>query len=318
MSAPPATGVRLLLNLADAVSTAHVLAAAAELGLIDQLSSGPKDISELAQACATDQSMTALLLDALAGLGVARRDAVGRYGLAIDWLPLTSAAIRGWSQLSVVVRSGEPLMRADTAEGASDLYPNFLPVLSAMITPAARRAAQLLDGSGADVLDVGAGAATWSIALATSSPAVHVTALDLPRVIATTQRAVDAANLGDRFDYLPGDMFNCELPKAAYDVVLLANVCHLFDEAHNRALLRRLRSALRPDGLIAIIDVLTSRDPAEQRSISLYALDLRLRTSRGAVHPIAAYETWTNDAGFGPVQPLSAEPSLSLLTCRMT
>jgi ubiquinone/menaquinone biosynthesis C-methylase UbiE len=211
-------------------------------------------------------------------------------------------------------------MRADTAEGASDLYPDFLPVLSAIFTPAARRATQLLSGCGTDVLDVGAGEAPSSIALAMSSPAVHVTALDLPAVIATTQRAVDAANVGDRFDYVPGDMFTCELPAAAYDVVLLANVCHPFDEAHNRVLLRRLRSALRPGGLVAIIDVLTSRDPAEQRSISLYALSLRLRTSSGAVHPIAAYETWANDAGFGPVRvdPLSAEPSLTLLTCRTT
>jgi SAM-dependent methyltransferase len=149
---------------------------------------------------------------------------------------------------------------------------------------------------------------------------VHVTALDLPAIVATTQRAVDAANVGDRFDYVPGDMFTCELSQAAYDVVLLANVCHLFDETHNRVLLRRLRSALRPGGLVAIIDVLTSRDPAEQSSISLYALSLNLRTSSGTVYPIAAYETWTNDAGFGPLQvePLSAEPSLTLLTCRMT
>jgi SAM-dependent methyltransferase len=321
MSEPLATEVRLLLNLRDAVSTTDVLAAADELGLLDQLtSSGPKDVNELAHACATNPSMTALLLDALAALGVVRHDGVGRYGLAIDWLPLMKSAIRGWSQLPVAVCSGEPQVRADIAKGASDFYPSVLPVLSAMFTPAARQAAQLLAGCGADVLDIGAGAATWSIALATSSPAIHVTALDLPRVIATTQRAVEAANLGGRFDYLPGDMFTCELREAAYDIVLLANVCHLFDEAHNRALLRRLRSALRPGGLVAIIDILPSRDPAEQRSISLYALDLRLRTSSGAVHPIAACETWTNDTGFGPVQVerLSAEPSLSLLTCRTT
>lgn len=319
MSAPSVTEPRLLLNLMDALSTAHVLAAAIELGLIDQVTSGPKEINELAHACATDPSMTALLLDALAGLGLVRRDALGRYALAIDLLPLLRTLIRSWSELSVVVRSGEPGVRADTAEGASDLYPDFLPVLSLMFTPAARRAAQLLSGCGTDVLDIGAGEAPWSIALATFSPAVHVTALDLPAVIATTQRAVDAANVGDRFDYVPGDMFTCELPAAAYDVVLLANVCHLFDETHNRVLLRRLRSALRPGGLVAIIDVLTSRNPAELRSISLYALSLRLRTSSGAVHPIAAYETWTNDAGFGPLQvePLSVEPSLTLLTSRM-
>jgi hypothetical protein len=39
----------------DAVSTAHALAAAVELGLIDQLTSGPKDIKELAHTCATDR-----------------------------------------------------------------------------------------------------------------------------------------------------------------------------------------------------------------------------------------------------------------------
>ena len=248
MTAPPITEAPLLLNLMDAVSTAHVLTAAIELGLIDQLTSGLKNGTECADACATDPSMTSLLLDALAGLGVARREALGRYVLAIDLPRFLRALIRSWSQLSVVVRNGKPLVRADTAVGASDLYPDCLPVLSAMFTPAASRAAQLLAGCGADVLDVGAGAAPWSIALATSVPAVHVTALDIPSVIATTQREVVAANLGDRFDYAPGDMFTCELSQAAYDLVLLANVCHLFDETHNRVLLRRLQSALRPGG----------------------------------------------------------------------
>ena len=100
--------------------------------------------------------------------------------------------------------------------------------------------------------------------------------------------------------------------------MLLANICHLFDEERNRALLHRLRSTVRPGGLLAIIDVLTQADLAAQRWISLYALGLRLRTSQGAVHPLAAYETWTSDAGFGPpqVEPLSATPSLCLLTCR--
>jgi Dimerisation domain len=92
----------------DVVSTAHVLDAAVQLGLIDQLTSGPRDINELAHACATDPSMTALLLDALAGLGLARRDAVGRYALASDALPLLRTLIRSWSQLSDVVRTASP------------------------------------------------------------------------------------------------------------------------------------------------------------------------------------------------------------------
>ncbi len=44
------------------------------------------------------------------------------------------------------------------------------------------------------------------------SPGVRVTALDLPAVLASTRRAVDAVDLGDRFEYLPADMFTCTLP----------------------------------------------------------------------------------------------------------
>jgi len=113
-------------------------------------------------------------------------------------------------------------------------------------------------------------------------------------------------------------MFTCTLPLAAYDVVLLANICHRFDETRNRALMCRMRPTVRPGGLLAIIDVLTQADPAAQRRISLYALGLRLRTSQGTVHPLAAYQAWTSNAGFGPLQvePLADAPSLCLLACR--
>jgi 2-polyprenyl-3-methyl-5-hydroxy-6-metoxy-1,4-benzoquinol methylase len=320
MSAMSVNEAQQLWNLMNALWTARVLEATAALGLLDQLSSGPKNASELAQACATDPSMTTLLLDTLADLGVVHRHRSGVYTSGLGGPALMTAASRipRGSKLANGVRSGKPLARADTAEGASDLYPELLSPLSVLLTPAAQCAAQLLAGSGVDVLDVGAGAAPWSIALATHSPAVRVTALDLPAVIATTQRAVEAADLGDRFEYLPADMFTCALPPAAYDIVLLANTCHLFDEERNRALLHRLRPTVRPGGMLAIIDVLESPDPETQRSISVYAFFLRLRTSRGSVHPIAAYETWTSGAGFGPLQvePLADTPPLCLLACR--
>lgn len=318
MTALPLTEAPVLQNLMDAVSTARALQAATELGLIDCLARGPQASTELARACSTDPAMTQLLLDTLASLGVVSRDARGRYELVVDGLALVTTIDRGWSHLAGVVRSGEPVARAHTAAGAAALYPDLVPSLATLFAPATERAAQLLAGGGPDVLDVGAGAAPWSIALARSSPGVRVTALDLPAVIVSTRRAVEAADLADRFRYLPADMNTCPLPRAAYDTVLLANVCHLFGDARNRALLRRLRPAVRPGGLLAIIDVLAPSGPAAPSSISLYALGLRLRTARGAVHSLAAYQTWASDAGFGPVQaePLPAALPLWLLASR--
>jgi SAM-dependent methyltransferase len=156
------------------------------------------------------------------------------------------------------------------------------------------------------------------IAPARQSPGARVTALDLPAVTVATRRAVEAAGLRDRFDYLPADMFTCPLPHAAYDLVLVANVCHLFDHEQNRSLLRRLRPTLRPGGLLAIIDVLVPADRAAQLSTSLYALGLRLRTSHGAVYRLTAYQSWMAEAGFDQpdVETLSASPPLHLLACR--
>ena len=123
MSARPVTEVSVLQNRLDAMSTGHVLEATAKLGLLDHLTSGPKDARELAQACATDPTMTALLLDTLADLGVVHCNGSGGYttGLGGPALIMTAAHIPDGSKLANVVRSGEPLARADTAEGASDL-----------------------------------------------------------------------------------------------------------------------------------------------------------------------------------------------------
>jgi hypothetical protein len=113
----------------NALWTARVLEATGALRLLDQLSSGPKDASELAEASATDPSMTALLLDTLADLGVVHRNRSGGYtsGQGGPVLIRTASHIPGVSKLANVVRSGKPLARLDTAEGASDFYPDSFP-----------------------------------------------------------------------------------------------------------------------------------------------------------------------------------------------
>jgi SAM-dependent methyltransferase len=146
-----------------------------------------------------------------------------------------------------------------------------------------------------------------------------VTAVDLPEVLGTTRRAVEAAGLTARFRFRAGDMFTAELSDAAFDMIILGNICHLFGPDTNRALLRRLRPALRPAGTLAIVDALPSGDPAQRQFLSLYSLGLRMRTSAGAVHPLETYTTWTQDCGYTDLSatPLSQAPPLALLTCHL-
>lgn len=304
-----------LARLGDVIESAAAVTAAAHLGILDLLGAAPAHAEEVAGHCAIAPDPTRLLLDALDALGVLQRLPDDRYATspATNWC---AALAGGWSRLDQVVRDGRPHVAADTPAGAAELYPDVVAGLSQLCAPAVRYAVELLAPVSGDVLDVGAGAATWSIPLAAADPATTVTALDVPEVLCATRRAVETAGLTGQYQLLAGDMFTVELPVAAYDLVLLGNICHLFDPEQNRALLRRLRPTLRPGGTLAIIDALPSEDPEERRRLSLYALGLRLRTTAGAVYPFDAYADWTREAGYGEptVTPLSSSPPLSLLT----
>lgn len=301
-------------ELGHAVGIAAAIDAARRLGILARLDQEPADTATTARCCDTAPDTTGLLLDALHASGVLARDPAGRYSVTTDgrW----GATLAGdWTHLSDVVRTGTPVVAADTPAGASEVYPDVVDELFRLLAPAAAEAARVLAPAG-KVLDVGAGAAPWSIALARTDAGCQVTALDVPGVLARTRTAVAGAGLTDRFDYVAADMFDVELPEAFYDLILLGNVCHLFDPDTNRRLLARLRPALRPGGRLAILDALPSEDPDQHRQLSHYALSLRLRTQAGAVHPLPDYRTWTTAAGYGQLTTVqvSTQPPLTLLT----
>ncbi len=316
---PPASAGAVLPRLLEAFSTVEVVRAAERTGVAAFLArAGAASADQVAAACGLAPAQTGRLLTALAELGVLAPCPPDRFRPLVD-LTRWSAVMAGpWASLEACLRSGRPVVNADTAAGAAELYPAVVPRLADVFSAAAASAARLLAPVAGRVLDVGAGAAPWSTALAEVEPGVRVTCLDLPQVLAETRRSVAAAGLSARFDYLPGDVFTTALPTAAYDLVLLGNVCHLFDPATNAALLRRLRPTLVPGGTLAVIDVLPPVDPAARARVALYELGLLLRTDRGRVYSVEDYLGWAQAAGFGGlgVQPIDGPGDLGLVTAR--
>jgi ubiquinone/menaquinone biosynthesis C-methylase UbiE len=206
-------------------------------------------------------------------------------------------------------------LACDDRSGAEHVYPDAVSYLGALLGDAAGKAAELL-GPAERVLDVGAGAAPWSLAVAQRNPRCRVTAVDLDAVIPMTRRSVSDRGCADQFSYLAGDMFEVTPPEKAYDLVLLGNVCHLFDEPTNLGLLRRLRPAIRAGGRIAVIDAIVPKDEDAARSVRLYAVGLLSRTSSGGVHSAESYQRWLAAAGYEGVEVCQAShaPPVSVLT----
>jgi SAM-dependent methyltransferase len=306
------------MPVAESAAAAASVAAAARLGILERLDRGPADAAELEQACAVSRRGAELLLSALAGQGLLAPVGPGRYAAVV---PLADVwrLVEPWQRLEAALGDGRPLAAGDTPAGAESLYAELVPLLADLFAPAAHRAAGLLACAGPRVLDVGAGAAPWSIALAAPEPARHVTAIDLPEVLAATRRAVAEAGLEAQFEFVPGDMFVLEWPRGCgYDLVLAANIFHLFGEDANRRLVARLFEAVRPDGTLAIVDVLPGERLDGPLSTVLYALGLLLRSGNGRAYPLSTYTRWLEGAGFDAIETrdLSAAPPFTLVTAR--
>jgi SAM-dependent methyltransferase len=289
--------------------------AARQLGVFRRLADGPADLSTLIADCGMGRRGAPLLLTALANLGLVSVAADGAYHLTASTLIVASAPE---DNLARLIRNDCTPLAGDTQAGAELLYPDIVAMLGAWFAPAAQRAAAQLGAANLRVLDVGAGAAPWSLAFALRNPDCRVTAVDLPAVLAVTRQCVIAAGCETQFEYLAGDCFGIDWENGAYDLAIAGNVCHLFDAAANRQLLARLFQALRPGGRALIFDFLPNDPPDGPRWIVLYALGLFTRTNSGQVYPFSAYASWLAETGFTAVEciDLGAAPPISMICAR--
>jgi len=307
--------------LQEAIAASSALAAADRLGVLARLAAGPADPVTLARDCAISERGARLLLAALISLGLIEEASDGSYSAAASDLAQLAAMITPWGHLAEAIREDQPTMAGDTPGGAGALYPGVVSHLGALFAPVAEHAADHLVARGLRdrVLDLGAGAAPWSLALAARNPDIRVTAVDLPAVLAVTRQVVATKGYDLQFDYLSGDLFTIDLGRSAYDLAIAGNLCHLFDEATNRRLLGRLFDALRPGGTLAILDALPNERLDGPRPIVLYALGLLLRTNRGQVYPFSTYMGWLRDTGYEAVERIDLSPStppISLMMAR--
>lgn len=282
--------------LGEAVAAAAAVRTAGRLGVLTVLDEAPARTGDLAAACQLTERGARLLLAALHGLGVVEATGEDTWRAAVPDLPALTRTGDMWTHLDDAVRLGRPLVRGDTPDGAAGFYPDAVGHLGAMVTAVAERAAHLLPPA-ARVVDAGAGAAPWSLAVAARNPDCVITAIDLPAVLPATRHAIRRAGRERQFRFAEGDIFAVDLPVGSFDLAIAGNLCHLFDETANRRLLGRLGDALAPGGTVAIMDVMPDGGPLP-RWARLYELGLMLRTRGGGVHPLTSYLDWLDDAGF--------------------
>lgn len=332
LPATPAASPERLMQLAWGFAPPLLIGAAVRIGVFDLLASGPANLADVAAATSASPRGIAALLNALVGLDLLRKDPLGRFRLTAEsraYLVTSAPAYHGayfhhvtdqlmpnWLHLLESVRSGRPLRPVNGEEAGAAFFEQMVGSLFAPNLPAARLLAEHLGVASAltkvSVLDLAAGSAVWSAAMAQRSPNVVVTAVDWSHVLQTTRGVVEGLGLTGQYRFTAGDVLHADLG-TDHDIAVLGQILHCQGEAECMALLRRTHAALKPGGIVAIAEFLVDQRRTEPALGLIFAANMLLNTEAGGTYAFEEIEAWLLAAGFTSIRALEAPAPAPLI-----
>jgi predicted O-methyltransferase YrrM len=305
-----------LLETVRAAWPARVVLTAVELGVADALDGKALTAAEAAATLKADPRATGLLLDALVALGLATKTGdryanspAAQAGLAASSPSCGAAGLRhhahlwrSWSALTDVVRTGRPPGRE--AERPVGEYHDFVRAMYDFAWDRAQLLAKALDLAGAKrMLDLGGGPGSYAIACCQRNPGLRAVVFDRPPALDVAREIVARHGAGGQVTLQAGDFLTDEIG-TGYDLVLVSQILHSFDDAQCRAILKKVARALALGGRVVVQEFLLDEGRTTPPDAALFAINMLVNTERGRTYTWGEVEGWLAGAGLPRVERL--------------
>jgi hypothetical protein len=295
-----------------------------EIGLFDQLANGSTNLDDLAQRTDIASTRLRIIADAMVSLGFLERhgDAYRNSPVAAAFLcDGTTADMRPflrfwnhlsypmWTKLEDAVRTGEAQTTLNLSDDLQRIFSEGVQAIQAVPSQALPGAYDFARHN--RMLDIGGGTGSWLSAVLDQYGDLQGTLFELPSAAAVARRNLSAVRAAERLEVIDGDFFTDTLPEG-HDVVLIANVMHLFSPESNQALLRSARQSV-PDGArLLLADFWTDETHTDPPFAALMAAEFLMFTGEGDVYSEQEAHAWLEETGWRAVEhkPLAGPQSL--------
>ncbi|MGB6974611.1 MAG: class I SAM-dependent methyltransferase [Terracidiphilus sp.] len=324
----------IVFQMVQAKQQTAALKTSIDLDLFRAVGQGPGDVASIARHCQASERGIRILCDFLVIHGVLAKED-GRYkhtpSSAAFLDPASPACLASVAQfmsnselddpcerLTEVVRNGRTILDGQgTVKPENPLWVKFATQMAPMMAPIAPLLAQtVLSGHNGSihVLDIAAGHGLFGIAIAKQNPEARVTGLDWAPVLGVALENVKKAGVQDRYTLLPGSAFDVEFG-GPYDVVLLTNFLHHFDQPTCVSLLKKVHAALKPGGRVATLEFVPNPDRVSPPQPASFAMTMLLTTASGDAYTLSELTAMYHEAGFKDVdgRPLPMSPQTVVL-----
>jgi SAM-dependent methyltransferase len=303
-------GVEKLIGEVQGFQKSQVIMTGAHLDIFTRVHEKSCTAAELSAAMELDPRALTVLLDALVALELLDKTGVqyrateaGR--LLSSYHPETMRPLvlhmkhlwNGWGHLSEIVKTGHPwedrspLMDQEGREA-------FIGAMHVAGKSLALRIADAYDLSRfKNLLDIGGGSGTYTVAFLAKNPRMKAIIFDLTGVIPMARKRIEREDLSHRVELVPGDFYQDELPGGC-DLALLSAIIHQSSKEQNVGLYAKIHRALQPGGVVLIRDHIM--DPSRTRPVegTLFALNMLVNTRDGGTYTFNEVKEGLEKAGF--------------------
>jgi len=315
--------MRALFDLCSGFVYSQVLLACTRLGLLEMLAESPRAAAELATALDLPRASLDRLLEAAESLKLIDVRDRGRFGLgplgaALLGNPSVAMMIEHHSALYSDLSDPVALMRGErkstdlgqfwaysknpspTALKPEDIaaYSRLMAASQALIAEQVLTAYSLRRHR--RLLDVGGGEGAFAAAAMHRHARLEACVFDLPPVAERARARFDQLGFGGRGNACGGDFLADPLP-AGHDLVSLVRVLHDHDDEAAMQLLRAIRRAIDPQGIILIAEPMLGTRGAEPVGAAYFGFYL-MAMGQGRARSSAQIGAMLESAGFSAVR----------------
>ena len=308
---------QLFFQTINAHMRTEALKAAIELEVFTAIGEGNTTPADIAKRCNASEKGIRVLCDYLTIMEmVTKKD--GHYGLTLDssvFLDKHSPAYLGGAteflaspmltegskHMTEAVRKGGTAMENDGTVGPDHpIWVQFARGMAGMMAMPAQLLAKLVDPN-ADrklkVLDIAAGHGLYGINFALNNPQAEITALDWKAVLEVAKENAQKMGVADRYKTIEGSAFDVDFG-TGYDLVLLTNFLHHFDQPTNETLMRKVHAALADGGRAATLEFVPNDDRVTPVDSASFSMMMLVGTPSGDAYTFAELERMCGNAGF--------------------
>ena len=295
-----------IMKIAMGFMAAKYLFAATEIGVFDVLARGPASLGELATSTGIPSRTLGIVAAAMVSLGLLEQDG-SRYRNSetaeafladipgrLDLRPILryfdEIVYPRWEKFAEAIRTdqGQPQFSKFTTHQQQ----TFSAAVEVFSAPGAVALAGSYDfGRHHRLLDIAGGTGSFLIAVLQHHNALKGTLFELPGACAVARQRLANEPERSRIDVVEGDVFKDPLP-GGHDVVLIANVVHVFSAAHNIELMRKIRAHVMPGARLLLVDLWTDPSHSQPSAAALMSGQFLLTSGEGQVYSEQEADEW--------------------------